>query len=88
MPKQLLHGANIIPALQEMGSKTVAKAMVTRRLGHPRSADRFFDRVLQVSFRRVVAPFLATARIDGDLFGGKDRRRWGSDHYSKGFTEG
>ena len=80
MPKQFLHGANIIPAIEQVRGEAMAKGVAAGGLGHPRSADRFFDRVLQVSFRRVVAPFLATARIDGDLFGGKDRRRWGSDH--------
>jgi hypothetical protein len=51
-----LYGPDIIPCFKQMGRKTVAKSMTTRRLGEPGLPDSRLYCPLQDQFVNVMAP--------------------------------
>lgn len=67
--EQFLHAADIIAILKQMRSKTMPKGMAARGFWDGGGSDCLFDCVLQVSFRDVMAAFLATAWVDRDFVG-------------------
>lgn len=72
MSEQFLDGADVVPALEQMGGKAVAKGMATGRLTQAGRADRELNGVLQVLFRGVVASDFTAPRVGGETGGGKD----------------
>jgi hypothetical protein len=63
VPEQFLDGSDIIPILQEMGSKTVTEGMAARRFGNVGNADGVPDGVLQVAFGHMMAAFFSAPRV-------------------------
>src|SRR5215510_1655053 len=54
--EELLHGADVVAARQEMAGEAVSQGVAARRLRDPRAADRPLDRALHRCLVEVVAP--------------------------------
>ena len=67
--QQFLHGADVIPVLEQMRGERVAKGMATDRLVDPCQLDRSFDCPLQAAFTEVMAVPLASAGVYGGSLG-------------------
>ncbi len=56
MSNQFWHSANIVSGFQQMGGKTVAKDMITAKLGEAHGADGSLDSLLQNRCGQMVFP--------------------------------
>ena len=70
--EQLLHGANVVAALQQVGGKAVPEGMAACWFAQASGAHGEFDRVLDVLFMDMMATRFAAGWIEGESGGGKD----------------
>ena len=54
VPEQFLNGANVVATFEQVGRKGMPKGVTAGRFSYPRSANREFDRILQVLFGDVM----------------------------------
>ena len=64
MPQQLLHGANIVSARQQMRGKTMAQSMRRGKLNQTCQFNRFFNRTLHCFFICMMAANHFAQRIN------------------------
>ena len=67
MPEQFLHGADIVSALNEVGSEGVAEGMAGGALVDLHGLYRFFGGALDGSVGPMMASFDADSGIDGPV---------------------
>lgn len=70
--KKLLHGADVVARLEQMGSKTMPKSVATGSFAQAGGADGEFDCVLEVLLRGVVTAGFPAARINTKLCCGEN----------------
>ena len=67
MPKQFLHGADIVSALNEVGGEGVAEGVAGGALVDLCGLYRFFDGALDGRVGPMMAPLDAASGIDGPV---------------------
>ena len=72
MAKQLLHRADVIAVLQQMGRERMAKRMAAGRLGNPGGPHGGRDRLLQAALTEMMPTAQVRAWIRREAIGGKD----------------
>jgi len=70
--EQFLNRANVLAALEQVRRKRMPQRMCTDRLEDSRDMSRSLYRALDAILVQVMPPTLATARISGNVRGGKD----------------
>ena len=70
--EELLHGADVVAVLQEMGGEGVAEGVAGRRLGDPGEADGGAHGLLEDRLVEVVAAVLASLAVEVGAGGGED----------------
>ena len=72
MAEQLLDGADVVAAFEQMGREAVAQRVTTRAFDEPRLARGPLDGALDGTPAEVVPPHHAAARISGACRGRED----------------
>ena len=67
MPKQFLHGLDIVSGLNEVGGEGVAEEVAGGALVDLRGLYRFFGGALHGSVGPMMAPFDAASGVDGPV---------------------
>src|SRR5206468_3919395 len=62
--EQLLHRANVVPVLQQVGSEAVAEGVAGRRLTDPRAQNGRPDHPLNRGLMEMVPPAMARLPVD------------------------
>jgi hypothetical protein len=66
MAKQFLYRADVVPRLQQVGGKAMAKRMATRRLQYAGAAHRHLYRALDYFFALRALYDIAAIRLQGN----------------------
>jgi len=69
--KQFLHGADVVPILQQVGGKTIPEGLTGDALVDPCLTGCFLNRLLQAALAHMMATDNARARVLGQLGGGE-----------------
>src|SRR6266700_2402909 len=71
MPEQLLHGADVVAIVQQMGGKGMAQRVAGHALVDTGGPRRFLHRALQYRIIEVMAANRSVLRVNGTMFGRK-----------------